>query len=996
MRRTTVRFQISFPKLVSRPTRAATQTVTEPSWPRRVFRTLFAALVVLLLLCARAKAQGKPALVVRVGVADYGNVERNYERYLELFRELADRASPDQPVSFTVAVGDFNEVRGWLLRKTVDAAILPAMPTAELIASTPASDLPKLKDSYVGMLAERVAVPKSGEQALWQLFPQDDELAKMRAASGADLFDRVTLVVADRPGDPSPLRTVADLSDPRFAKRVKYIFLQPFSIAGYVLPTQFLRDQNIDPGAVTYDFAYQPRYALQRIAHPLPKEDDGKLLVTFSIDTAAYPAQDVTFRRLEGASALEQARIPRSAVLVNPLLDAPTHRAIKAELSALFERRRAAETKASAFRFNALPADDWLAQYAGVQSWLQQADLPREFQSKSTIDELIDDLKAYKSAGKTPRLALVLSGGGAKCSYQVGAINAIESRLAEEREKSGGKDNLDIDLVVGTSGGSINALLVALGVTRDEAGRNALAQTWASFRQEDFLAPSPAFNLIFGFALGVLQALFFLSASLLFGQERIKWRTSLLILAGASIFELTLGSLAKVPASSVGTLVAWEMALFLVMAVTVRLLRRIWKDWWRVAGFGMVILSLAQLIAARMPEPLLLQTILPADHPIQHLWPILAVTGLWSFPWPLLLGVAMLVSGKRPVPPVRWHGGYARSMAWVLGTTLLVFVWYVFWIGGSLSTTMGVKQALVTQVPRMVQLQNITLQSDPHADVNSRLEDISAQIVRHPELIRRDLIITASRLPAAEEPQPSLRGVRNPSSRFVEANLLPPDLYFYYDGSGGKHVQPPAQEQRFVSLRANPTKLLPVVIGSSTIYPVFAPESLQNIDLGRGRQVKQVDLVDGGFIHDSPIQAAFLWGATHILLIEASPQTPELRPRNLLESAGLAFSFLFTQAQRMDSLSKGTVEIYQLRPSSQCDRMEAHHACDPTPDPDLDVFDFGQALVTHAVDMGRNDVMPDNSASRPRPLFTRIPGPPIFRGITEANAQPAASTISER
>lgn len=956
----------------------------------QVFRNRLAALVVAVLLCSCAKADGKPALIIRVGIADYGNLERNYERYVALFRELAGRADPDQPVSFSVAVGDFNEVRGWYLRKTVDVAILPAMPAAQLIANTPDSDLPKLKESYVGVLAEHVSVPQSGQQALWQLFPQNDEIAQMRAASGADLFDRVALVVADRPGAPSPLRSVADLSDQRFAKRVKYIFLQPFSIAGYVLPTQFLRDHEIDPFAVTSDFAYQPRYALERIAHPLPREDDGKLLVAFSMDTATYQGQDVTFRRLEGASTLEQARIPRSAVLVNQFLDDPTRHTIKAALSALFERRRATETKQSEFRFKALPANDWVALYANVQLWLQQADLPREFQSKSTLDELIDDLKAYKNAGRTPRLALVLSGGGAKCSYQVGAINAIESRLGQEREKSGGKDNVDIDLVVGTSGGSINALLVALGVTRDDAGRNALSQTWASFRQEDFLAPSLAFNVIFGFALGVLQALFFVSVSLLLGQEKVKWKTSLLILAGLTLFEVILGRLAKVPVLSVGTLVAWEIALFLAIVGSLRLLRLISTNWWRVAGFAMVTFSTLQLIAARMREPLILQTVFPENHLIQHLWPLLAVTGLWSFPWPPLLGVAMLVSGRKPVPQVRWHGGHARSMVWILGVTLLVLVWYVFWIGGSLSTTMGVKQALVSQVPRLVQLQNVTLQSDARADVDSRLEDLSAQIVRHPELIKRDLIITASRLPAAEAPQPSLRSFHDQSPRLVEANLLPPDLYFYYDGSSGKHVQPPAQEQRFISLRANPAKLLPVVIGSSTIYPVFAPESLQNIDLGRGRRVEQIDLVDGGFIHDSPIQAAFLWGATHILLIEASPQTPETQPANFLESATLAFSFLFAQAQRMDTLSKGTVEIYELRPSSQCDRMEAHHSCDATPDPDLDVFDFGQVLVRHAVDMGRNDVVPDNPLDRPRPLFTRIPGPPIFRGITEANAQAVA------
>ena len=64
------------------------------------------------------------------------------------------------------------------------------------------------------------------------------------------------------------------------------------------------------------------------------------------------------------------------------------------------------------------------------------------------------------------RTAVVLSGGGAKCSYQAGAVIEIEANLAElnERRAKKNKEPVDIDLVVGTSGGAINALLVAAGV----------------------------------------------------------------------------------------------------------------------------------------------------------------------------------------------------------------------------------------------------------------------------------------------------------------------------------------------------------------------------------------------------------------------------------------------------------------------------------------------------------------------------------------------------
>ena len=251
----------------------------------------------------------------------------------------------------------------------------------------------------------------------------------------------------------------------------------------------------------------------------------------------------------------------------------------------------------------------------------------------------------------------------------------------------------------------------------------------------------------------------------------------------------------------------------------------------------MVIFSMAQLVAARTREPLLLQTVFPENNPVQHLWPILAVTGLWSFPWPLVLGLAMLASGRRAhsrgAVASQTHPLDGLDLGGDVGSIRLVCL-----LDRRLPFHHDGREAgsWRPKFPRWWQDQHVTLQSDPHADVNARLEDISEQIITLPaELIKRDLIITASRLPAAEAPRPTLKNARDNSPRFVEANLMPEDLYFYYDGNSGKHVQPPAQEPRFIPLRQNPTKLFPVVIGSSTIYPIFAPETLENIDLGRNR-----------------------------------------------------------------------------------------------------------------------------------------------------------------
>ena len=229
------------------------------------------------------------------------------------------------------------------------------------------------------------------------------------------------------------------------------------------------------------------------------------------------------------------------------------------------------------------------------------------------------------------------------------------------------------------------------------------------------------------------------------------------------LFEAVLGPPRKgLRRLSVLRLVAWETVFLVVVLGVLRLLRKIIESLVALAGGAMVIFSLAHLIAARIREPLLLQTMFLENHMVHHIWPILALTGLWSFPWPLLLGLVMLASGRKRVPQVQWHSRQVGAMGWILGATLVVFVWYVFWIGGSLSTMMGVQRALASQLPGLVQDQHVTLQSLPYADVNSRLEDLSGQIVPLPaELIKRDLIITTSRLPAPEAPRPTLTNARD-------------------------------------------------------------------------------------------------------------------------------------------------------------------------------------------------------------------------------------------
>lgn len=78
---------------------------------------------------------------------------------------------------------------------------------------------------------------------------------------------------------------------------------------------------------------------------------------------------------------------------------------------------------------------------------------------------------------KKVRVALVLGGGGAKCISQLGVISVLE------------KNNIPIDLIIGTSGGSIAGALYA-----DNPNATELKTEYFSFKQADLIS----FSLLSG------------------------------------------------------------------------------------------------------------------------------------------------------------------------------------------------------------------------------------------------------------------------------------------------------------------------------------------------------------------------------------------------------------------------------------------------------------------------------------------------------------------
>jgi NTE family protein len=68
---------------------------------------------------------------------------------------------------------------------------------------------------------------------------------------------------------------------------------------------------------------------------------------------------------------------------------------------------------------------------------------------------------------KRPRVAIVLSGGGAKGFAHIGVLKVLE------------EEGIPVDIIVGTSMGGIVGGLYSIGYNADEIGKMAISENWS-------------------------------------------------------------------------------------------------------------------------------------------------------------------------------------------------------------------------------------------------------------------------------------------------------------------------------------------------------------------------------------------------------------------------------------------------------------------------------------------------------------------------------------
>ncbi|HUS11108.1 MAG TPA: patatin-like phospholipase family protein [Pyrinomonadaceae bacterium] len=941
-------------------------------------------LVLLILLSASVVS----AREIRVGITEYQNVESVYNKYQLFFEELekiARRQGSDTTFSF--AIGSYGEVIDWYNKKLIDVAVLSAMPMADLLTSSDARETAKIRDAFLARLNPIAGSSAKCEKDFCQR--SLDELSPSCRATDATPGNaqseyHASVVVPAEYGWTS----FEDVRKLAGQKRLKFLFVRPVSISGYIVPLYYLKKQGIDLKQEEFDFSYQHQESLQRILRK-DGRDAGKFVVAFVIENTSYcvpesAANSQLFTKLD-AKELSSIEIPHEVMLVNTNLDETAAKEIKDTLGKILSKGVENEKNVKDKNFTLTLLDpkkeDWLTDFDQARNIYETTRGARSLQYGSTLKDLITSLDTYQeSTGKRPRLALVLSGGGAKCAYQAGAISQIENKLKQLGKR-------DFELVVGTSGGAINALLAALGGTQDRRTQEAIREMWVGFHQEQFFTPSRVFNFVFGLCFGVLQALVITFAVLLFGRRELRWKRIGQLLLGVEVVEIILAVYLGAVTSSFALLVLVQVGVVVAVAAVIRGVRygalwllktrpgHFWRElynqkvgeWWRIAGWLMIIIATIEILVARGLNPPLWPAALES-HTVSHLWLIFLLMCSVSYPWPLILGLFMVASGFKGHVEIDWHSRRVWLVR-MLTMLVLIFAGVLFltslWKDRSPSDSAEIEKAFSQRIPEMLNILHPGFGRASGSTQQEQLHDVSERIINVPSLFKRDLVITVSNLPieTSEEPE-------NP--RLVTANQLPEDLYFYCKSP---HVEwePPPPERRFISFQENPQRLLDVVIGSGTIYPLFPYRELSNINVGRNKQTPLLKIIDGGFIHNSPIEAAIKWGATHIISIEASPERKPFEPTNTLENSLVAFSYIMAQTQRADTTARGQVEIFELRPRSDCEKKNLEVGCNHDPEPNMDTFDFDPQIVGDAFTAGENDVKSD------RPLFKRVPGPPLLR-----------------
>lgn len=767
-------------------------------------------------------------LLVRLGVVTYEDFQDQDGELRRLLERLSSTQNP--PVQFQITAGSYREVTHWLGTGELDVALLTSGGYVRGVLQT------ELVDEF-----EYLATMDAGTgEGPW--------VTSERKADGFQRYYHSVAITHASNDDwtPEELRTLLETG------QLKVFLVHPQSASGAQVPLLALKQIGIDLPEKAVQYMYSHTQVLESVA----RQAEGTKTLGFVWDDAIAKHADLeTKLKQVHLPVLNSVKIPHDVLIASrqyPQLEA---------FKELLEKHAYSEAEPLF-----LSSPDGNQEYLDLEKQIrpleQESNQLLVRQDLQGVGQLLAHAQKNATEFQPFRLAVVLSGGGARCAYQVGAISAVEDYLAELNSEYG--SNLDIDLVVGTSGGALNAVPVSMKVSTYPAGQTVWRDVWTSLDRRKIIKPSIAVRINAGIWFAFLQMTVVYLLSRLFKRQyatRLKFFYRICLCLGAIEFAL------------------------------------IWIPF----------------------EPWVL---LGHNQLLHHLW-------LWCQLGSEYTALAMLFCGaiyyfvsKVANHPNRSELKIKRGrIHWiltvgVLGLPLLQFVTMLIY-EKTFSTSDGIRASLADGYSTMLEAHarhhDLDLRLDRKSPIDQRLQEMGQWIATN-KVLSRDLVLTTTAIDRSRAEIPS-------------------ELYFYLQANS--ESPKPEFGNRGIDMAKSPQQFMNIVLGSSAIYPVFPGQEVR----GMPNEGDALELVDGGFAHNAPVEAAVLWGASHVLLVDVSP----LKNRdgvNLADSVIRGFGHLLRQSQLSDQRSRSEVVVVNLQ-----SRFE----------PALGVIDFSSNLIANGIEHGYQD-----------------------------------------
>ncbi len=790
-------------------------------------RTLWA---VCLLLSTSSLLLAQKGLSVRVGVVTYEMFQDQNGELQALLDQLSGSQNP--PVRFQIAMGSYREVSRWLATGDIDVALLTAGGYVRGVLQSAQSG----QYEYLATMDAGVGTgPWGSEQRRQQGFQK--------------FYHSVCLTHSDRGA-----LTAEDIRARAKEDTLEVLFVHPQSASGALVPQLVLKRLGIEVN----DDAIRYMHSHSQVLEALAQSQGEVTTIGFVWDDAIIKLPQLQASLAKVAIAeLESVRIPHDVLVARRDYD---------QLESL--KKLLQEQVYSGSKPLFLPDPDGDQAYVELQSNLASiADATRDLlvrQNLRGVGQLLAHAQKNAAPEKPFRLAVVLSGGGARCAYQVGVISEVENYLQQLNSQYGAA--LDIDLVVGTSGGALNAVPVSMEVSTYREGQGVWREVWESLDQREIILPSIVVRVNAGIWFAFLQ----MTLIYLFG----------------------------------------------------RVVRRQYEGRLRFFYRASLTVGAAEFVLCAIPfEPWVM---LGHNHLLHHLWLWCRIGAEFTAMTMLFTGAIYYFVSRLASDPGRQELRIRRGrIHWVLtlgvlGLPLLQLITMLI-NEKTLSTGDGIRQTLVRGFSSMLEQHATYHEMDYDVSAEQTLEKrLSAmgQWMVESGLIKRDLVLTTT---AIDRNRPE----------------IPSELYFYLKSDA--ESEEPRFGNRGIDLQTAPDQLMNVVLGSSAIYPAFPGQVVEGMpDAG-----DRLELVDGGFAHNAPVEAAVLWGATHVLLVDVSPIVTR-DGVNLADSMIRGFGHLLKQSQLSDERSRSEVVVVNLQP-----RFERP----------LCIIDFSSNLIKRGIDFGHQDAL---------------------------------------